>query len=138
MIEHIFEQITATLEAELPYPAIVMSLSLPDVCANLQLSEEAREGGQKKRYMRWCERYVCDALTNVLSAEDLWSLRCGVVHKGQFGNRQQKFDRVYFSTGSPMTILHAENNVINGVHYGKTVGIDVKYFCGTIIAQAEK
>jgi hypothetical protein len=83
-METILEEIERALAAELWYAAIVMALTLPDICASLEAVPNARPDGQRARYQSWVRRYGTYHLG--VGDEDCWSLRCGVVHEGKYAN----------------------------------------------------
>ncbi|MCZ4340417.1 hypothetical protein O4H52_02275 [Sphingomonadaceae bacterium G21617-S1] len=134
-MDHIFDQIKGTLEAGFPYAAIMLALSVPDICASLALPANANDGAQKKRYLRWYRENVLPRF-DVLSDEDVWSLRCGVVHEGAFGNKDKTFDRVIFCGDGHQGIMSVHDSTINGVHYDRLLIIGATLFCEKIIESA--
>jgi hypothetical protein len=63
-----------------------------------------------------------------MSDADCFSLRCGVVHKGNLGLKGSEFSRVIFSLpNSQRIIMH--NNIMND-----TLQFDAVQFCHEIIA----
>lgn len=95
-MEHLFDQIHGVCDAGFPYAAVVMALTVPDVCANLLLPPEAKAGGQSRRYQNWYRSHI-EPVFPFITAADAWSLRCGVVHQGEMGNNKRTFDRVVFA-----------------------------------------
>jgi hypothetical protein len=80
------------------YAAIALSLMLPDICSKLTFepSEDAYWSKTHKRYQDWCSKYLTKHL-QILTAEDVWALRGGVIHQGQsFGHPNARFQRVVF------------------------------------------
>ncbi len=137
-MEEIFDEIQGALDAGFPYAAIMLALALPDVCASLALPSEAKEkSGVTSRYIKWYNDNVADHL-QFLTAEDCFSLRCGVVHSGVMGNKDRKFERAFFMVNSPVKNIEMTDNSINGVTYGRTVGLDTSFFIATMIEAARK
>ena len=125
-MDHIIDQIRGTYDAGFEYAALVLALAAPDICANLALEPGANPSHQQKRYKTWFRENM--EKREPISADDAWSLRCGVVHEGKFGNKDKKFDRVVFT-------LSGGHVVVNGLKVdGKAVLdrvliINAKRFC---------
>jgi hypothetical protein len=128
-MENILDQINGTLDAGFPYAALMLALAVPDICANLELPPEGKPDSQKSRYQRWFNKHLSKRIKH-LSAEDCWHLRCGVVHQGQFGNKDQKFDRVFFTIG-PSNVSVSDMSV-GDISIGRTIGISIYEFIGAI------
>lgn len=83
-LEHILGDIEKALAAEFHYLAIVVSLTVPDICAALE-----RDPAQRRKigetYVAWCKTNLEPHYTH-FTAEDCYRLRCGVIHEGKFGH----------------------------------------------------
>jgi hypothetical protein len=91
-IEGILGEIERALDAGLYHLAIVVSVTLPDVCAAL----EAPDGrSNTARYKAWYEDNMASRLAR-FTADDCFSLRCGVVHQGRFGLAGARYGRAVF------------------------------------------
>jgi hypothetical protein len=80
------------------YAAIVLSLTVPDICSSLEtrVDDEARRHIET-RYKQWCEKYLQPKFS-VFTAKDCWALRGGVLHNGKLhGHTKLAYDRVIFS-----------------------------------------
>jgi len=103
-------EIHATYQAKLYYAAIILCLTLPDMCA----ASEFEEGDEafwniQKRYETWCDRYLIKHLS-ALTSTDIWALRGGVIHRGQtFGHPKNRFERVAF------ILPDGRHNIFNGI-----------------------
>ena len=107
-METILSEIERALDAGLYYLAIVLALTLPDICAALE-SNDGRTTSDK--YKAWYDANLVDELGG-LTAADCYSIRCGVVHQGRLGFPGKQFGRVIFSVPTSQGhIFH--NNVIN-------------------------
>ena len=86
----LLNQINQAATGGLHLLAISMAVALPDICASL-ISENGRTSPD--RYKEWCR-------TNLgftyLTSEDLYSMRCGVLHNGRFGDMKHSVSRVIF------------------------------------------
>jgi hypothetical protein len=137
-MDEMLNEIRRTFQGGFYYAAIMAALALPDMCANLLLLETAK-GTQKARYIKWYNDNVAKNI-DILSGEDCWSLRCGVVHNGQFGNKDKKFDRVFFMIppNHRMGNQILYNNVnIGGVQYGIMIGLNGGFFVAKMCLAAQ-
>lgn len=123
-LEATLQQIELALQAKLYYLAVVMALTLPDICAAL---EDERAYSGREEYKKWYRENLADKFP-FMSDADAYSLRCGVVHKGNLGVRSKgsSFARVVF-TLPQKGFMH--NNVANDV-----LQFDVLRFCNDVIA----
>lgn len=131
----IYAEIRAALDADLLYLAVVVSASIPDVCANLELVEG--QAGHKG-YRQWYRDYVGDAL-GAFDAEECYELRCGVLHRA--ATRGSKtgysvYDRFAFVRRESNIII--QQSVVVGPPGNRILCVDARIFCETIIASAEK
>lgn len=122
-METVLGEIERALNAELYYLAVVLALTLPDMCAALE-SDDGRTTPDK--YKAWYDANLAGDL-GWLTAADCYSIRCGVVHQGRLGFPGKQFARVIFSVPTPQkNIFH--NNVINDA-----LQFDVVLFTRTIV-----
>ncbi len=134
-METIIDEITGTLDAGFSYCAISMALSLPDICAHLQLPEGANTRNRvKSRYQQWFTKYLAAKYT-FLTPEDVYSLRNGVVHQGSFGHDNSQFERVVFTVHDKTRGMH--NNFID---FGgrKFLQLHARVFCEDVIEAVRK
>jgi hypothetical protein len=110
-MEPILQEIEKALNAKLYYLAIVLAVTLPDICAALEASDGRTSS---TRYKAW---YKADLAGKVwfLTEDDCYSLRCGVVHQGQFGVAGSQYDRVAFFMPHPDP---SRTLVIRGTRFG--------------------
>ena len=87
------QQIRLALSAHLYHPAIVVALTLPDICAALESPTGETTG---PLYKTWYANHLSQDLPDI-TAQDMWSLRNGVLHQGKFGNKNFLYDRVSFA-----------------------------------------
>lgn len=79
----------------MPFLAIAMTVALPDICVSLKSpTGDATANG----YMAWCDENLGPEFAYV-TGRDLWSIRCGVLHQGRFGDRKKRSEvsRVIFA-----------------------------------------
>lgn len=73
--------------------AIATAVALPDICVSL-ISEDGRTDG--RRYKQWCADNLGPTF-GYLTPDDLYSMRCGVLHNGRFGDMKHDVGRVIFA-----------------------------------------
>jgi hypothetical protein len=123
------------MRADLYYVAIAICASLPDVCANLEAAD-----GQAgwKGYKRWFRENVGDALGR-FNEDECYELRCGVLHRGATRGSKDghsTYERFVFVGRESNLILEVPQVV--GPEGSRHLVIDVRGFCETMIASAEK
>ena len=122
-MEAILSEIEAALNAGFYYLAITIALSLPDVCSALE-SPDGTTSGQ--RYKAWYDAWMARQYPRV-TAEDMYSLRCGVIHQGRFGHDRMQYSRILFTVPNPQqNVFH--NNILNDA-----LNLDACIFCRDIM-----
>src|ERR1700721_2315329 len=92
-MEAILKEIERAVEAGLYYLAVATPLAPPDVCAALE-----REDGLTKppRYKALYDTWLAPEYP-MITAEDIYCLRCGVVHQGTvIGKTGTQYSRIVF------------------------------------------
>jgi hypothetical protein len=127
-LEWLLGEIERALQAQLYYLALMLTLALPDICAALG-SQDGRSSS--KLYKNWYDANMATKFTR-LTGDDCYSLRCGVVHQGQFGVAGAQYARVVFAlpTVSPKTTIR--NGIIN-CRDGQVYIYSVEDFCHNVI-----
>lgn len=97
----LLDQIIVAAESGLHLIALGMAVAVPDMCAALE-SENGR--ATQKSYKEWCGKYLCTREFSMLTGEDLYSMRCGVLHQGRFGGLAHSFERVLFVPPGPVSM----------------------------------
>jgi hypothetical protein len=126
-MDHIVNEIWGTYNAGFPYAALMLALAAPDVCASLEVEPGSSRNGVGLRYKDWYNRYLAQRVP-FLTADDVYSLRCGVVHEGRLGNDKQKFEKVVFSLDDSWA--HAMMDDPTGKKY---ISITVRLFCENVV-----
>ena len=112
----ILNEIDKALNAKLYYLAIAVALSVPDVCACLEFDPDKPSWANDKTYSAWCDAHLA---FNKVAGMDLYRLRCGILHRGNFEHKKSKFDRVIFI--SPESHFQAHDVIVTvaaGVKFG--------------------
>jgi hypothetical protein len=81
-MQAITDEIEKALAAGVYYLALMTALSLPDVCAALESPNGATNGA---KYKAWYGVWMAPSYPE-MTAEDIYGLRCGIVHQGRMGH----------------------------------------------------
>jgi hypothetical protein len=100
----VMDEIHRAMENKLYYVAISTVLTLPDICVSL-ISKDGRSDGV--RYAKWCNENLKGHFTHI-TGQDLYSMRCGVIHNGRFGDLKNSVARF-------IIVLPFRGNFINSV-----------------------
>jgi hypothetical protein len=119
-------EIEAALKHGLYYLAVTMALTMPDVCATL---EDPRAYSGYNEYCAWYNKNLAQVFP-FMSAEDCYSLRCGVVHQGGMGlkTKRKMYSRVIFTLPSP------EGSSAHNCVFNTMLQFDAIEFCRSITA----
>lgn len=109
-LDHLLLQIDAASQNGLHLVAISMAVALPDICVSLA-SEDGRS--DRRRYKDWCAENLTGDAFSYISGDDLYSIRCGVLHNGRFGDLKHNVERVVFALPGGISIT---NCVINDAY----------------------
>jgi len=101
----------------LPFLAVTMTVALPDICVSLMSSNGESDGNC---YKKWCSENLGPEFSYV-TGEDLWSMRCGVLHNGRLGGMKHGVKRVIFVL--PGNVNMADNIIYDAYIYS------VESFC---------
>ena len=115
-LEPILWQIKKAIEAKLYYLALAVALSIPDICSTLEWDPDpnvlwANRGRQSKRYKHWFDTYLKGEFT-FLTADDCYSIRCGVLHQGSVGRPDDQYDQLAFLIDSRRREFLQDGNII--------------------------
>ena len=102
----LLNEINAAARGGLPFLAVAMAVALPDICVSLS-SDDGRTKGE--RYKQWCRDNLGPEFSFV-TPEDLWSMRCGVLHNGRFGDLKHNVERVIFVLPGTISMANCKSN----------------------------
>jgi hypothetical protein len=127
-MDMLYQEIQKALDARLFYLAVVVSLTIPDICAALQSPNAETEN---KKYKNWCNAYILKKYPKV-TAEDLYGLRNGVLHTGRSENKSMKLSRIAFTLPTPP--MRSTHDIwVNNFYF-----IDAAIFCNDMIESGKK
>ena len=99
----LLEEINKAASQGLFFLAVSMTVALPDICASLA-SPNGQTTGPK--YKQWCLDNLGSDFSH-LTPDDIWSLRCGVLHNGSFGDVSKRIARVILKLPGNVTHINA-------------------------------
>jgi hypothetical protein len=124
-LEPVLTDIEKCLAAGLWHAALALTLSLPDICSVLEMPPDKKRAG-KDRYAAWFDKNMSRYSTS-LTGMDCYRIRCGVLHRGEFGHPQSRFDRVIFTLPANVRMerstIHYTGGVLNALQ------LDLVWFC---------
>lgn len=124
----ILSDIQSCLDNGMFYAAIVLALTLPEVCAALESDDG---GGTRGKYKKWYDEYLSEVYPRITST-DCYSLRCSVVHQGKLGHPGMKYSRVLF------TIPDGRGNVFHNNIINDALNLDAARFCSDVMDAAKR
>lgn len=129
-LDQLYREIGSALDAKLYWLAITSSLSLPGVCAAL---ERADHWSGQNEYKDFYGRYLAKRFI-YMTADQCYSLRCGVVHKATSGAavKGQPYQRILF------TLPEAGGNMLHGCVMNGVLQFDAIQFCRDMIAASKE
>ena len=113
-LDTVLQDIQRALDAG-SYLALVVALTLPGICAALEdPSGRYISGRDSMAYRDWYNAHLRPMYRD-LTDVDCYSLRCGTVHQGKFGDpARMQYTKVLFSIPNPQqNVFH--NIVVNDV-----------------------
>lgn len=129
--EAIISQIEGALVADLNIAALLVALTVPDICASLA-SEDGRSDG--KRYAAWFDQNM-PKYSEGLPGSEAYKMRCGFLHQARPTRPDMKWQTVGFSFNSPGQYL-SQGNWVNGERVPDTLFVNTIRFCTDLVKAA--
>jgi len=104
--DSLLTEIELAIDGKLYFLALSMVLVLPDFCASLAASDGRTSA---KSYTEWCDKNLGKKF-NFVTGTDLYSMRCGVLHNGRFGDMKHNVARVLFTLPGNVTFVNCKMN----------------------------
>ncbi len=123
----LLNQIQQALNQNLYYVALMMCLTIPDICGAIDSPNGIASGAA---YARWYNQYAASHCP-YLDGPTCYQFRCSMLHQGSTTNPNSRYSRIVFvEPGSTNSVLHC--NVMN-----RALNLDVGVFCSAIITGAQ-
>jgi hypothetical protein len=103
-LHHLLNEINKAATSGLPFLAVAMAVALPDICVSLASQDGQSDG---IRYRQWCKENLGSEF-NYVTSDDLWSVRCGVLHNGRFGEPDHSVAKVIFMPSGANTFTNSK------------------------------
>lgn len=101
----LLNQINAAASGGLHLLAISMAASVPAICASLG---NANARSKRDDYKAWCRANLSGPEFSFVTPDDLYSMRCGVLHQGRFGGLVHNVERIIFIPPGPVTMSNCK------------------------------
>ena len=137
-MKHLIESVKKSISNENYIAALYLAVTLPDICARIESDDNKTS---KIKYTTWFDTYLSEHYKRkigrekeehaFLTGDDLYALRCAVLHEGRLNissQRAQKVHEKFF-----FTIGHPHLRQINSV-----LQLDLKFFCEEICTGVSK
>lgn len=121
----LIEEIRAALRANMFTLALQGTLALVDICAAL-----GSDSGRTNRslFEAWFQKNLGGKYP-LLGADDVYQLRCGMLHQGRMSSKQ--YEAIIF------TLPHPSETVLHNNRFNDALNLDLVEFCDDIITAAE-
>lgn len=121
------DEILKAVSAGLYSVPIFMSAAIPDMCAALE-SDDGRTSATK--YKAWFEKWAAHKMS-LMTAEDCYLLRCGLIHQGKLGGLKGDVSQVVFPLPNPAfaTLANCRSNDV--------YVYDIFSFCSDMIRSSD-
>lgn len=120
------DEIAKSVEAGLYSLPIFMAAAIPDMCAALE-SEDGRTSSSK--YRAWFDKWAFSRMS-LITAEDCYKLRCGLIHQGKLGGMTGGIKQIIFLLPSKMFARFANNR------FNDTYAYSIDSFCDDMMASS--
>jgi hypothetical protein len=129
----VLNDISRAIEAKLYYPALLVALTIPEICSALTMDK--KEFVKQQHYVTFVEKYV--SLDDIgMSAIDCYRLRGGLVHRANLvGHPQVNWTNVVFSVPET-SIAHHNIGIIDGSRV--VLALSLEIFCNAMVVAANK
>lgn len=126
------DSILKSIEQRNWYGALMMALSMPDICGRLETPEE----NVGPRYKRWFSQWLQDAFTAggrvFLGPEECYALRCSYFHEGRSNMENQRARKALENFRFVYPDEHGNTMHLN--LNGAVLNLQVDIFCRDVAA----
>lgn len=141
-LQQVANDIRGCLKNDLPYPALLLALTIPDICSALLLPIGTYV--KEQHYSGFTEQYVSSDVGIARSL--IYHMRGGIIHRGSaIGHSKQKFQMVTFDTEISEDVSNKMNHgwvARRGIHESRvdryegenlTTFLNLHQFCDAIV-----
>lgn len=121
-MENLLSQVEVSVNSETYLLGLFVALALPDICGALESSNGRASGN---RYKAWFKKWVSPKYDGLLTGEQCYAYRCGVLHQGRGMHEKLGYSRIIFIEPNDRVTMH--RNILNDA-----LNIDLKIFCHDI------
>jgi hypothetical protein len=127
----IIKEIENAIKNGFYYISISTCLTLPSICMCLESDSGDTKGKDRTLYIEWFDLYFKKKY-QMLTGNDLYILRNGVIHNGRFGHDNMSFSRILFTIPTPdKNYFH--KNILNDA-----LNVDAITFCNDIVCSVRE
>ena len=132
-MERIFRDIERSIESRLYYPALLVTLTIPEICAGLTLERE--KFVKREHYVAFVDKYAPNHVLGV-NGESCFHLRGGLVHRADLrGHAYFEDTHVIFTVPETQFTMHSIKLEVDDK---RALVIDLNVFCDRMIKAARK
>jgi hypothetical protein len=128
-MDAILDEIKTACWMRLYYLAIMLCLALPDICGAL---ESADGKASEQEYRAWADKWLVHKFHGHLPAQDMYRLRCGVLHQGWMGHPALRYNRVAFSVPGLFDL-----NFFPSKSKPEILNLNASRFCKAVVESVE-
>jgi hypothetical protein len=122
-MEELLNQIEHSTQNGTYLLGLYVALAMPDICSALESSNGRATGN---RYKAWFNKWVSPKYDGVLTGEQCYAYRCGVLHQGRSKHAKLGYSRIIFL--EPDSNMHFHRNILNDAF-----NLDLVIFCKDIV-----
>jgi hypothetical protein len=129
----VLDDIERAIAAKLYYPALLVALTIPEICMALNLDRNTFV--KEKHYAEFVDKYAAPHGLGI-TGTDCYRLRGGMVHRGNFaGHPKVNWTNVVFTVPESAVQVHALS-----LQAGEKIApaFSLQQFCAAMIAAAQK
>ena len=135
-MKEIIDSLKRCLHDENYTAALMMCLSIPDICGKLENQQIS-----STRYIYWFDRYMFSKYKTFLTGNDCYALRCAILHEGSQDisnqNKREILDKFYFTSANGGHLSRFSGCVVGDSNYDNKefLQVSVQRFCNDFLSQ---
>lgn len=154
-VEQRIKEIIKSIESECYLSALALSLTIPDICGQIEYPDMIYQNGKQKgrrkgkdQYIRWFDEFVKplffingeDTPKNQMDGRTCYALRCAYLHAGNYNLKEQNKEiaidifKLHVNKIKGQYLIHNSYHQENG---NNIVDLDVYGFCHLITIAAQ-